>query len=599
MPVVHHSRGWLGRHRARRPWLLPTVLVGVLLAGTGIAVAGTMAGSASAGGCPGGGTTITVTIATSASTYPVLDRLAQRWNADRPMRGGSCLAAHVVDEQPSRVASTLSPAWDTSTAQRPDVWVPDSSLWLSVAAEHAGAAAMLPPDPPRLAASPVVLAIRKPLAAALGWPDHTVTWQDVISTFGASGGWRKLGHPAWSGLRIGLADPSSATAGLATVLMLLDPDRSGTASDDELVSALDFTQTIGAVAPNTGVLLATQAATAIPTSSSDDGSGSVVAFPVLESELATFDAQHPDRALVPIYPDTDPVVADYPYTVLSAPWVTPAVADAAAAFLDYLQQDTSRAKLAAGGLRDPRGAVQDTSVLPAGLGFTSKPTVPRTAPGPSVLSQLMAQWAALQRHANVLVAVDTSGSMNLAVPGTGTSRLDLLRDCAITGFGLLAGQSSVGLWSFSTAVGGRGYRELVPLGPVADQVGGVSRKQAMINAIDGLRAGGATPLYDTIDAAYQRMLADWQPNSANIIVVITDGANERARGLSLPQLLDRLASAVRADRPIQVIGIAVGPEADADALEQIAGTTGGRVVVARDPSAAAQSLVLAFAGRLS
>jgi hypothetical protein len=78
------------------------------------------------------------------------------------------------------------------------------------------------------------------------------------------------------------------------------------------------------------------------------------------------------------------------------------------------------------------------------------------------------------------------------------------------------------------------------------------------------------------------------------------GTNDLAGGgLTLSQLLSKLASEQQADRPIQVISIGVGPEADAGALQQISQATGGRTFVAKDPAAAAQTLVLAFAGRLS
>jgi hypothetical protein len=83
------------------------------------------------------------------------------------------------------------------------------------------------------------------------------------------------------------------------------------------------------------------------------------------------------------------------------------------------------------------------------------------------------------------------------------------------------------------------------------------------------------------------------------LVVITDGKNEDANGIGLDELLTKLKAANRPDHPLYVIGIAVGPEADAAALDQIAKATGGRTFVARDEVSAIQQIVLAFAGRLS
>ena len=53
------------------------------------------------------------------------------------------------------------------------------------------------------------------------------------------------------------------------------------------------------------------------------------------------------------------------------------------------------------------------------------------------------------------------------------------------------------------------------------------------------------------------------------------------------------------DRPLTVIGIAVGTEADARPLDAITAITGGRTFVAHDDVTAVQQVVLAFAGRVS
>jgi Mg-chelatase subunit ChlD len=130
-------------------------------------------------------------------------------------------------------------------------------------------------------------------------------------------------------------------------------------------------------------------------------------------------------------------------------------------------------------------------------------------------------------------------------------------------------------------------------------MGDVTRRQAMVGAIQQLTAKGDTGLYDTILAAYLAMQQAWRPNAQNVLVVITVGKNEDANGISLQQLLEKLKAANRADHPLYVIGIAVGPEADAEALDQITKVTDGRTIVARDELSAIQQIVLAFAGRLS
>jgi Ca-activated chloride channel family protein len=123
--------------------------------------------------------------------------------------------------------------------------------------------------------------------------------------------------------------------------------------------------------------------------------------------------------------------------------------------------------------------------------------------------------------------------------------------------------------------------------------------RALQGAAAGLKASGFTPLYNTAYAAFKSLQANWTPNATNAVVLMTDGKNDFNTGMTLPDLLAKLTSEQKADQPVQIISFAMGPEADADALQQISKATGGRTFIARDPAGAVKTLVLAFAGRLS
>jgi Ca-activated chloride channel family protein len=538
------------------------------------------------------GPPLTVTVATPSGLFPALDRLAKAWTAEHPEHGGRCLAATASRKESGQLAAALSPGWDPARdGTRPDVWVPESSLWLSVAGVRPEAAAMLPPDPTSIATSPVVMALRAPVAQALGWPQQALTWQQVIGAFVTPGSWAKLGHPEWANLRVGMLEPSASTAGLAAVIAILDQSGTGTMTDAQLVAALGFTQALGAVVPDPSQFFAAQS----------DQNSPIAAFPVLETDVAAYDRSNPNR-LVPVYPSNAPLVADYPYTVLNSSWVDGDIREAAGEFLDYLRGNAGQDAFGVAGLRGPDRNIRDAAALPQELGFPAAVPAPRDNPNAATLSGMITQWTALERQSNVLVALDTSGSMALPIPGTNLTRLQLMQQTASAGFGLLTNQSNIALWEFSASRAGPGeYRQLVPFGPSTGNLGPVTRQQAMLAAVAGLHANSDTPLYDTIYAGFKEMQKYWQPNSTNAVLMITDGTNDlpEGGGLTLSQLLSRLTSEQQADRPVQVISIAVGPEADAGALQQISQATGGRTFLAKDPAAAVQTLVLAFAGRLS
>jgi Ca-activated chloride channel homolog len=327
----------------------------------------------------------------------------------------------------------------------------------------------------------------------------------------------------------------------------------------------------------------------------------VQAFPALERDVAQYAAGNPAVPLAPIYPKEGTALADHPFAVLHAPWVDNTRQQAAAALLSYLRGAAGQRAYAEAGFRGPDGAPapEADAMLATDRGFAAAVPGAKRQAGAETLTQFLGMWTVIQRPNNAMVVLDISGSMNDPVPGTKGSRLDLVRKAAVAGVGLLNNQTSIGLWTFSTHLTKTSdYLEVVPPGPAGELVGGVPRRQAIAGAVLRLRATGGTGLYDTVLAAYQRMQRAWRPNAQNVLVVFTDGKNEDDQGLSLAQLTARLRAVVRADRPLPIIGMAVGPLADANALRTITQVTGGRTFVARNDIAAVQQIVLAFSGRV-
>jgi Ca-activated chloride channel homolog len=586
------TRAWAVRsHRPRRrPGMLVAVAVVVALVGVTVAVIGyrSRAGWQEAR-CSAA---TTVTVATSRETLPVLDGLAGQWSA---AAGGGCVQVRTLAMSPDEIAAAAHAGGGPArTGDLPDAWLPESSLWLAVAASRPGTAALVPAQTRSIATSPVVLALRQPMAQAMGWPGRRLTWVDVIGAFARPDTWASAGHPEWTDLRVGTPDPARSTAGLAAALMVLDRDASGTVSEEKFIEALVFAQTIGALAPDPKAFVDAQ-----PPAAPAGPNAAVAAFPALERDLAAYNAGNPHNLLVPVYADQLPVVADYPYAVLSGPWVTPARRAAAEQFGRFLLTPAAQQQLAAAGLRAPDRSADGRGPLTSEHGFVATVADPRPTPAPETLNRTISEWANLQRQVNLLAVLDTSGSMRQVVTGTRMTRLQLLQQTAQTGFGLLPNTMSIGLWEFSSREDSpSGYRALVPFGPINGKVGQTPRRQAMAAAVPGMRAGGQTPLYDTAYAAFSHMQQRWAPNSSNAVLLITDGVNETDGGISLSELLNRLRREQRPDRPVQIISIALGTSADAGALKQISAATGGPSFVIHDPAKAVHTLVLAFTGRL-
>ena len=123
--------------RRRRQWVVPATIgvVGLVGVASLVTLGVIRSGKTAPQGCTG--QPVTVTIASSATQFPVLSGLARRWTDEAPSVDGRCVAATVTLKRSSEVAAALGPGWDPGRdGPRPDVWAPDSSLWVLVAASR-------------------------------------------------------------------------------------------------------------------------------------------------------------------------------------------------------------------------------------------------------------------------------------------------------------------------------------------------------------------------------------------------------------------------------------------------------------------------------
>ena len=139
-------------------------------------------------------------------------------------------------------------------------------------------------------------------------------------------------------------------------------------------------------------------------------------------------------------------------------------------------------------------------------------------------------------------------------------RLDIAKAAAISAHELLPEGARSALIVFDSTA-----RTLVPLGPAADDA-------AFRAAITELDPRGGTNLYPALVAAYDE-LADAGAATAHVIVM--------SDGLSQPGDFPGILAALRG-RGVTVSTIAIGPEADAEQLHEVARLGGGTFHASRD-----------------
>lgn len=558
----HRRRGRRRMLRAKpAPWIIVAAVTVLVLSGIGIGVGYLIRSS-----CSG---SVKATVIASPSIYPILDSLSRQWANGEPAVNGVCASVDIEAKDSAVMAQALGNNWDEKTnGTAPDVWVPESSAWIRQASANSDAERIMPDKQPSLARTPVVIGMPKDMAVALGWPKKKIDWSTVLSATN----WSAYGKP-WGDFKFGMTDPAKSTAGLLALMAMLDSNDDGeiTAGERASVARLQQAMAHGDYQDSTGKILSTFAKQ--DAQGKDSALQYLSAFPALEQDLVSYNLNDPKEPLVAVYPSSGSADADHPYLVLNAPWANPRRQAVANAFLQYVRGKGRSAFLNAGFRDANRNPGKD---LTEANGFAPQvPTLPRAVLLPESVGQSLATWTALTRPTNMLLVLDVSASMTQTVPGTGKSRLALAEAAAENAIKLFGDDARVGLWVFSTnQADGKDYRQVVPIGRLGDDVGSKTRKDALLSSIASLRASGDTGLYDTVAAAQKSVMDNYIAGATNLVVLVTDGKNEKSGGLTLDQLKAQLKQKSGDSKgAVPVVTVGYGEQADFSVLQQISAVT--------------------------
>jgi Ca-activated chloride channel homolog len=594
--VVQQSR------RSPRPFLIAVVVAVVLIGGIRfLTTRGTSAGDGgdtgtAAGRCSGDAVTLAVTA--SSEKAQLLKQLAADYMDQRPAVDGRCVQVEVTSKASGGAMAALANGWnEASDGPRPDVWTPASSGWVRLLEQRTQATdrpTMIPPSTPKIAASPLVIAMPRPMAEALGWPKKQLGWADLLDLGRDNTGWARNGHPEWGQFRLGKTNPNYSTSGLnATIGAYFAATKlSSDLTEKDLSSpkTRKFVEGVERSVVHYGDTTLTFLSNLQRADDQGAGLSYISAVAVEEKSVWDFNQGNPtgDPAtlgrhpkpkvpLVAIYPKEGTLLSDHPWVVLTAPWVDDAKRKAAADLLAYLQADKARAKFQEFAFRDGQAKPGPLVTEANGL-LNDQPKALLSPPAPRVLDKLLASWGSLRKRANVLLVMDTSGSMGEQVAGTGKSKLELAKQAARNSLSQFASRDQVGLWMFSTQLDGEtDYRELVPVGPIDAQ-----RRAQLSERIDGLQPGGGTGLYDTALAAYQFVKDHATPDDINAVVLLTDGRNED-NGISVDNLLSQVRTEEGA-QSVRLFTIGYGQDADLDTLRRISETTNAAAYDSSNPT---------------
>jgi len=599
-----------GRHLAQRRRRGPSALLGAasILLVLALGVGGFMVFFNDAPrsiACRAG--SLRLQVAASSDQADVLAQAAAEYGRQRPTVDDRCVDVQVRGVESVEAANALVGGWDeVALGPRPDVWVPASSAWalqVQLKRQATKQPDVIPFERPKVATTPMVFAMPKPMAEALGWPQRPLGWTELLQAVQNPQGWKAFNQPSWGPFRLGKLDPNLSTPGLEALIgaVFAATGQGSDLSVETLAKQADQLRTVILGIERAPGQDADTPATFLANLQQADQAGDTLGFvsAVPLDEKSVFDYNRgslggledggqrpkPKVPLVAVYPKEGTLEADHPWVVLRAPWVDAAKRRAAAGFLDYIRSEPVQVRFQEAGFRSWGGRPGPALTEESGL-LPDQPARVLAPPAPKVVAAALESWNAARKRSNVLAVYDVSGSMKEPVPGTGLTKIELVRKAVVLALPLFAPETNLGSWVFSTNLEGRqDWHELVPIGPTnAKLPNGKTRREVLAGTISLLQASnGDTGLYDSTLAAFRALKRSYAPGRLNIVVLLTDGINDDPDGgISKQELLRRL-KAEQGNQKVAIITIAFGANADVATLREISQATGGIPYVVRDP----------------
>jgi Ca-activated chloride channel homolog len=439
-------------------------------------------------------------------------------------------------------------------------WSPASSLWGRLLNFEADAQ-YVADENPSIVRTPLVIAMWEPMARALGYPRKALGFRDVLSLATSNQGWARYGKPQYGKFKLVHTNPDFSTSGLSAVVAeyysatgkkegLTERDISGAGARKQV---RDIERSIVHYGDTT-LFIADQMRR--------NGPGYASAVAMEEATLADFNRNRGGQPkLIAIYPDEGTFYSDNPFIVLDAPWVTPEKHDGAKAFQKFLADEITPQVAARAGFRPADLRTKAAPPLTKENGID--PAQPKRVlglPSPQVLDRVRTAWRQDRKPANVLLVLDTSGSMN------DENRLKRAKQGLSAFLREVSPNDRVGLTIFSDRV-----QPLVPIAPVR------ANKRRLQGTINDLIADGGTAFHDATAEGVEQVKRLGDRERINAVVVLTDGEDTDS-SLSVDEVVQRLDAQGDSESAVRVFTIAFSASAlgAEDALKRIAAASGGK-----------------------
>ncbi len=442
--------------------------------------------------------------------------------------------------------------------RKPHLISPASGAFITMGNAAAQAATGKPvvTNSENLVLSPVVIAMWKPMAEKLGWPEKAIGWSDILPLATAPTGWASVGEPVWGRFRFGHTHPEFSNSGLMSLLAEIHAAAGKTAgltsADVQAESTRAFVRNIeGAVThygSSTGFFAERMFA---------GGMGSFSATVLYENNIVDAANKHLDTPIVAIYPKEGTFWSDHPVAIVQREWVTPAHQEAAKKFIRFLLDRPQQEVALRLGFRPGSPEVAVGTPIDAAHGCDAKqPTTTLEVPAAPLLAEALAMWRTTKKPSHVTLVVDVSGSMN------DEGKIDGARAAAKTLIDGLDDRDKCSLLIFNNTPTWLAQR--MPVKTARVQLSATAGK---------LIANGGTALYDGILEA-QKDFTDAHEERISALIVLSDGEDTASKA-TLDQVLAAAAGGVE-QGGVRIFTVAYGKGAKKDVLKRIAEISRGK-----------------------
>jgi Ca-activated chloride channel family protein len=411
-----------------------------------------------------------------------------------------------------------------------------------------------------LVLSPVVIAMWKPMAEAIGWGKERVGWSNVLALARDPKGWAAHGHPEWGAFKLGHTNPETSNSGVASLLAEVYAG-AGKVAGLKLAD-VEKAQTVSTVTGIESAIVHYGSSTGFFGKRLFSDGPQYLSAAVLYENMV-IESYGPQYKLpfpvVAIYPKEGTFWSDHPVGIVQRDWVTPEHREAAKVYINYLLARPQQEEALRFGFRP--AAVEVPLAAPIDAAHGVDPREPQTTlevPPAEVIDAVLRLWHEHKKRSDITLVLDISGSMNqdgkIENAKAGAAQLLTLLDPEDR-FSFLPFNSQ-STWA------GEGLK-------LADA------REKLTGTVSGIFANGGTALYDAIEEAYDHATARRENGRIAAIVVLSDGADTHS-SIKLRSLVDKLRGGSESGTGVRVFTIGYGRDAERGVLEPIAEATRGR-----------------------